>query len=900
MKLTAQRFTALLFMLLLAAGTLHAQFRRADRLLSSGEYLKAIDAYERGLRRHDNADAMERLANCYRIVHNYPKAEYWYARTIAAKPDVNPIVFLWYGSVLKMNGKPEDARKQFERFMTIKPDDERGKAEVKALSAMKVWMEDTRMYEVKTVPALNTEFSEFGVSFYSKGLLIVSDRGQRDLLNDENASASGNAYFAIYTLKYNRTGDSANFGIPSKLPRRICPDNHNGPASLTADNKLMAFNRVGRTVKLRSKKFVNRNKIFFSTNSLFGWSKPEPFLWNSDLYSCAHPALSADRQLLYFSSDMPGSLGGMDIWMCRRDGDSWGKPINLGASINTIADEVFPYLRGDGTLFFSSSGHPGLGGLDIFATKQANGIWLEPANQGAPLNSLTDDFSIVFDANNQTGYFASDRVGGKGKDDIYRFNVLANFTIIKGRMLLSRSLSDPLPDARVQLIDSTGKVVAETRTDATGGFVFRNIHADRTYLVRLDEEDPGIGTHKKYYMTDENDVPMRVSIFDETGGRYTFTDIPVKPGTPPQLLADDEYLTIAGNLITEGTSPQAIANTEVKLVDETGNVVQTTTTNAFGAFAFTRIPPDRSYLVVLDTVADVTLPPGSKIIVTNKSGKQISTLSPDAKGQYTLRILKNDRTTLAAMDVEDQELRLDLRGTITSDSTGKPVGNAMLSAVDEFGKVLQTVRTDERGNFKFVNLPGDKSYLVRIDDVEDQNMSSLGKLFVKDVNGNIIREIRVTAGKYQFRILPSDRTSLAKVYVDDPWLEVLQMKAKAKSDSLLIIENIYYEVDDWKILPEAERTLTKVIQVMKADPNIVIEISSHTDSRASADYNNKLSLKRAQTVLDYLVKAGIDKKRLKAVGYGEKRLLNVCADDVECTDEQHAKNRRTEFKINRR
>ncbi|MCA6363927.1 MAG: carboxypeptidase regulatory-like domain-containing protein [Bacteroidetes bacterium] len=897
MKLFSLR---LLFVLLLVlpAGMLHAQFKRANRLLASGEYVRAINAYERGLRKQADPQAMENVANCYRIVRNYPKAEYWYARTLEINPAPNPMLYFWYGSVLKMNGKPEEARKQFERFTSIKPDDERGKAEVKALSQLKVWMEETRLYEVKAVPQLNTPYSDFGVAWGGRGMLIVSDRGEKDLLNAENASATDAAYFAIYSLKFSRSGDSVNYGVPEKLPRRICPDNHNGPASLTADGKLMAFNRVGRTVKLRSKKFVNRNKIYFTNNQFFGWSNPEPFLWNSDLYSCAHPSLSADGQTLFFASDMPGSIGGMDIWFCRRDGDSWSKPINPGPVVNTLADEVFPYQRNDGTLFFSSSGHPGLGGLDIFATKMVDGIWQEPSNQGAPMNSSTDDFSIIFDADGKTGYFASDRSGGKGKDDIYSFKVLKKTTVIRGRILASKELTDGMPDTRVQLLDTDGNVLKQATTDAKGAFVFSNIDADKSYLVRLLEDDPGISSRSKYYLTDENNKAMRVTVYDQVGGKYTFQNLPVKPGSEPELLADDEYITIAGSLVTDGSQPAAVANARVKLIDENGNVVQTTTTNALGGFAFTRIPPDKSFIVAIDAADELVLAPNTKVILTDKAGKQIATLVADSTGSYNYQLLKNDRSTIKAMQVDEDELRIDLQGSLASgDSLAKPVANARVVVVDENGNILQTVTTDANGNFKFTNLPNDKSYMVRIENVEDNYVVNVGKMYVKDNNGNIVKELAYN-GKFEFKILPNDRTTLGKVYVDDPWLDVIIAKARESKDSLMIIENIYYDLNDWKILPDAEPVLNKIIQVMKANPQVIIEINSHTDSRADDNYNLKLSQKRAQSVADYLVAGGIDKKRLKAVGYGETRLLNKCADGTECAEEEHAANRRTEFKIN--
>ena len=220
---------------------------------------------------------------------------------------------------------------------------------------------------------------------------------------------------------------------------------------------------------------------------------------------------------------------------------------------------------------------------------------------------------------------------------------------------------------------------------------------------------------------------------------------------------------------------------------------------------------------------------------------------------------------------------------------------------DDNGVVVQTVKTDEKGRFNFTNLPADQSFIVSVNDLTDPGLVALGKLFIKDVTGKIVKTLRIGVnGKFEFRILPLDRTVLGQVYVDDPWLQVLQMKNKAKNDSLTIIENIYYDYGDWHILPGAENTLEKVAKVMQLDPSITIEISSHTDSRGSAQDNIVLSQKRAQAVVDYLVKRGIDKKRLTAIGYGESKLLNRCKDGVDCAEEEHAKNRRTEFKINKK
>ncbi|GAB4138331.1 MAG: hypothetical protein Fur0041_13310 [Bacteroidia bacterium] len=893
----------LVLFLMLSAVSLSAQIRKGNRLYKNKEFAQAIPAYEKGLKKKQtNAQAMENLANCYRITKNYKKAEEWYGKTIAANPSCNPMVYFYYGVALKNNKKYPEAKEQFKKFLGKDPQNKLASRQVETLDDIELWLAQTPMYDVRNAGKINTEYSDIAPCIYSDGLLFASDRGEVDILNGENDAATGRSFYAIYFVKKTyEVDDSVNYGKVNKLSRTINKDFHNGPASVSADGKLMAFNRVDRKIKLKNKKFVNRPKIYFTEKKNKLWTAAKPFSYNSDEYSLAHPALSADGKMLLFSSDMPGGQGGKDIWFSVFDGTNWSKPVNAGPEVNTPADEVFPYLRNDGTLFFSSDGHSGLGGLDIFsATKDNNGKWNNVANQGSPLNGPTDDFGITFNAENNRGYFTSDREGGKGSDDVYAFKVTSKFLRISGKLLSSKNTGDIMPNTRVDLLTKDGKLIKSTTSDAKGQFNFENLPADQSYIVRMNEDDPALGAKSKYYMADEKNNLVRVTVMDEVGGKFTFQNLPVDPAAPPQLLADDEYLTIAGNMISEGTPPQPIANAKVSLKDEKGNVVQTTTTNAFGAFAFTRIPPDQTYIVSLDE-NDTRLSANSKISITNKSGKELMTTRPDANGKFSFKIIPEDKSTISAMSVNDTELRMDMKGTLVgADANNTALANTKMNIMDDKGQVVQSVVTDDKGFFNFINLPSDKVFMVSVDDVKDPSLAALGKIYIKDVTGKIVKTLKMNGGKFEFRVLPLDKVNLGYVYVDDPWLQVMQMKEKARQDSLLIIENIYYDYGDYKILPAAEITLEKVVKVMLNDPSISIEISSHTDSRSSNDYNMQLSRKRANAVVDYLVKRGIDKKRLTAVGYGEAKLLNKCADGVDCTEEEHAKNRRTEFKINKK
>ncbi|CAN5337056.1 hypothetical protein BH09BAC5_BH09BAC5_13070 [soil metagenome] len=893
---------SILFLVLVLVLPLSAQIGRGDKYFHAGEFTKCIPAYERGLKSKSNPQAMENLANAYRITKNYEKAAEWYGKTIAANPNCNTVVFYYYGVVLRNNGKNEEAKIQFQKFISKNPNDKNATSQVEALDNMKVWLTQTANYAVHNVSSINTPTSDMAPVYFNDGLLFISDRGEKDILNGENSSVTDRAFYSIYYAKKNyEKEDSVLYGKASKISKKINKEYHNGPVSITEDGKLMAFNRVDHILMMKSKNFVNHPKIYFSTSKGHSWSTPVAFQYNSDDYSCGHPALSADGQTLYFSSDMPGGSGGKDIWVCKKEGDGWSKPVNLGSEVNTVGDEVFPFIRKDGTLFFSSDGQAGMGGLDIFSASNEKGKWTNVVNEGAPLNGPTDDFAIVFNAEGSRGYFTSNRSGGKGDDDVYSFKVTSKFIRVSGKLLASKNSSDILPNTKVELMTKNGKSVKTTTTDANGNFKFDNLSPDQSYIVRLDESDPSIAAKTKYYMADEKNVLVRVTMNDDVGGKFTFKNMPYDASQPPQLLSDDEYLTIAGNLISDGTPPEPLANKKVDLKDEQGNLVQSTTTNAFGAFTFSHIPPDQTYLVSVDA-EDTKLNPSSKIIITDKSGKQLMTTRPDANGKFAFKILKEDKATIQAMTVTDADLRLDMGGTlVSSDTMHAPLVNTTINVMDENGKVVQTVKTDDNGHFDFTNLPADQSFIVSVSDITDPGILKTGKLFVRDNFGKVIKVLRLNAGgKFEFRVLPEDRVKLGSVYVDDPWLQVLQMKVKASKDSLTIIENIYYDYGDYHILPAAENTLEKVVKVMQNDPNITIEVSAHTDSRGRSDDNQKLSQKRAQAAVDYLVKRGVDKKRLTSIGYGETRLLNKCADGVECTEEEHAKNRRTEFKINKK
>lgn len=232
-------------------------------------------------------------------------------------------------------------------------------------------------------------------------------------------------------------------------------------------------------------------RIYTSTGQGSEWSIPEPLTFSTDSFTCGHPYLSKDGQTLYFTSDMPGGEGGKDIWMVTysKKGKTWGDPVNLGPTINTEGDEMFPYLHEDGTLYFSSNGHVGLGGVDIFFSKGEATDWSTPINMKSPINSGGDDFSLILDKTKESGYFSSNREGGKGQDDIYRFRMTPLIFTLSGvaRDLKTKEL---LSNTLLTISNSNDSNKLRIKTDARGYYKI-------TLKPKTDYEL--FGAHEDYY-----------------------------------------------------------------------------------------------------------------------------------------------------------------------------------------------------------------------------------------------------------------------------------------------------------------------------------------------------------------------------------------------------------------
>ena len=875
-----------IYILLFSACIGFAQMKKAENYFSKFDYAKAIPAYQKVANGNsaDKQNAMIKLADCYRILNEYSKAENYYAQALSIGK-VPTIVNYNYGNVLKSNNKYSEALSQYYVFLEDNENSKIAQNAVKSCQEIKYWESKPKEYEIKNIESINTKRSEFCPVIINNKLIFVAEK-INDIVDFEKSSTNNQPYLNIFSseIKNNEIKKS------KLISKKVNSSFHDGPITFTENAKLAAYTRVNYIVNKKNKSFVNRAKIYFSEVDGNSYSKPKPFVYNSDDYSCAHPSLNADGTLLFFSSDMPGAIGGQDIWVCKKNGDTWDKPVNLGFDINTSGDEVFPTIKKDGMLYFSSNGLPGFGDLDIFSAKQRDSRWILNRNEGLYLNSKSDDFGITF-LNDTIGYFSSNREGGKGSDDIYSFKYTNKNISIDGTVLLTENANDPAVGVKVYLLDDKGRAVDSTKTNAKGYFVFNNLDADKSYMAEIESTDANFKNKSRYYLADKNAKIMRITHDNGPGQKFVFKNLPVDPNGLPDLYNDDD-LSLAGNLLYGENPSKPIANKKVIIKNEFGDIVEETTTNEFGAFAFRNLPVDQNYSL---TIKDDDLPADAKIILTNKGGKEVKLTRSDAKGNFVFSLLNVDKSTISALSVDDDDLIMALNGFLY-DQNKKAVSNAKVTIFNQ-AEVIENIITDDRGKFSFKNLISNKNYLFSIDE-SDSRFTSISKLYIADAQGRIYREIkRNSNGKFHFDLIEIDKEAMGEYSADDPWLKVLDLKNKQKQETITIIENLYYAYGDFKIDASGQNILDKVITVLNSNKNLNIELSSHTDSRSSDAYNLALSQKRAKAAVDYLIAKGINKNRLKAVGYGETRLLNNCKNDAPCAEEEHAKNRRTEFKI---
>jgi outer membrane protein OmpA-like peptidoglycan-associated protein len=586
-------------------------------------------------------------------VNDTKSAEEWMGKIVSINGHEAGDV-LNYANILKTEGKYEEAIKQYRDYSSMVPADAaKADAWIASCENAMAWIADPAYFDVSNAEMYNTENSDFGLTAFSDGYIFASDRKQAGASygSKEIYGWTGNPYLKLYSVSC--AGGCSISPVPKAIDA-LNNDYHNAASVFDKANGIIYFTRT-KLIRIAkkplnsdptswydhssAKDYTNRLEIYSAHYNNGKWSDVKPFKYNNpDLYSVGHPALSPDSKILYFVSDMPGGYGSTDIYYCELLSDgNWSNPKNAGSAVNTSGKEAFPYVDADGTLFFSSDGLPGMGGLDIFSARGSKNNWTNPENLKYPLNSPKDDFSIIYTESGEAGYFSSNRDGGKGEDDIYSF-----------------------------------------------------------------------------------------------------------VSAPPK------------SIVLVGITRERLEDNSIALLDNVN------------------------------------------IKILNLGDQSIQNITSDSKGKF-----------ITALDC----------GAKYKVSSSKDLHFAASTNVEAVCKT--------RHDTVFVELV------------------------------------------------------LDRIVINKP----------------IVLQNIYYDFDKWNIRPDAAIELDKLVKILVDNPEINIELGSHTDSRGTTVYNQKLSQHRAESAVAYIISRGISASRITAHGYGESVPVNKCVDGVKCSDEDYQMNRRTEFRV---
>lgn len=457
------------------------EIKNARKNFKQGSYAEAIVQYKQLLSKgYAPEETYKYLGDSYYYIADYSKAAEWYSKLFEIKNILHNDEYLFrYAMALKSIGKYPEADKQMQQFSRQNPLDSRA---IKFIAAPD-YLQQIEAYSdrvtISNMP-INSKTSDFAPSIRNNRLIFSSTRDSgliKSILN----SRGDNPFYKLY-----QTSEAK----PLKFSKQIDTKAAETTTAFSKDGNTIYFtrNNFKKGSFYRDKDGVSRTKIYRARFIDNIWTEIEELPFNGSGYSVAHPALSPDEKKLYFSSDMPGTIGMSDIFCVAINSDStFGEPINLGSEINTSGRDTFPFVSDSNVLYFASDGHIGLGGLDIFATQ----LHIEKAccivNVGSPINSKADDFAFILDEQKQLGYFSSNREGGMGSDDIYSFTVSVPLHIkcteqIQGLVQNGKNNS-PIENATISLLNNEGIVLGKSATDAKGNFEFNVKFKSGSYKI---------------------------------------------------------------------------------------------------------------------------------------------------------------------------------------------------------------------------------------------------------------------------------------------------------------------------------------------------------------------------------------------------------------------------------
>lgn len=508
----------------------------ADQAFADELYTEAVQKYLKGYKKlKKNKLEKDRVniqvAKSYLMMNDLRRAKSYYLRLIRSKVhEQKPELQLEYARILLGIADYDEAKKQFEAYHLLAPDDPQGLIGLQSVEKIEEWTQNPINYSLENIRKINTRYSEFSPAYFDKNFQsIIYTTTREEALGKAKDGWTGMNFSDLFSSRIDSKGIWTN---PESIDdtETVNTSANEGQATLNDRFNTMYFTRC-----FQSEASASGCAILEVKRSGRLWGKPKiVFLGGDSSSSIGHPTLSADELTIIFSADFPKGLGSQDLYIAHRNrkGDKFMHARNLGAIINSSKEELFPFLRNDTLLYFASNGHIGMGGLDIYrVTIKDDSAASEVFNMGVPINSFQDDFGIVFHPNQfESGFFSSNRKGGRGKEDIYAFSLPPIEYAIQGTVIDDYSLQ-PIRNLEVLLTDNL-KNINKSKTNSKGQFSFPNsvIQKERDYILTFEKEN--------YFTQKINESTKGLEYSKTFEEVIRLKRIPEKPILLPEILFD--------------------------------------------------------------------------------------------------------------------------------------------------------------------------------------------------------------------------------------------------------------------------------------------------------------------------------------------------------------------------
>jgi outer membrane protein OmpA-like peptidoglycan-associated protein len=813
------------------------KLKKADAYYEKLSYSFAVDLYEELIGSEvDNPKLMAKIAMCYYYMGNMEKAESYFTSMINTDMVVKDDYF-FYAQALKQNGKYTESDQWMSKFNQLASNDIRGLSYINNTSYLDKIEKQGTHFEIKNLKC-NSIRSDFGAypSNNEKEIYFISARKTPIMIQYE-WTWNGTQFLDIYKSTIVEKGELENVSI---LNNKVNTRFHEGPLCFSPDGKFVYYtrNNISKVKNRKDKKGIQNLQLFRAmVDSLGIWVNEEILPFNSKDYSVGHPSITSDGKILYFVSDMPGGFGGADLYKVPiSENGILGKIENLGSNFNTEGQEMFPWVNHRGELFFSSNGHIGLGGLDVFLmTLDRKGTFYKLQNVGIPVNSQNDDFAFTMNKNNLTGYFSSNRIGGKGDDDIYSYTLtkpLPKQLIVEG-IISDEKTGEIFADENVELINSKGEVIGSAMTDSSGAYGF-NIDPDMDYIISVKNID--------YYSDNQHNI----------------TTNNLKPNN--EILNADIALLkkeIFALGIVMDTSSEIIIGATVELLNAQGDKIASTVTDSSGAYSF-KIEHNSDYSI---SVSEKDNYWGNKIVLTSKN------LDPNiTKVNENVSVIPKLNLSLYCL-IKDSKSLLPLEGvsiTVTSNETKEIFISELTSSLGAIEKeILDTklydtlsyaIQLEKQGYLtKKLTFNYEIIKLGRID-LEESLDLSMDKVSLGSDLASIMQINPIYFDVWKFDIRPDaaiELDKIVKVMNDNPKIQI-ELGSHTDCRGTITLNN--------KLSEDRAKASVQYIKKRITNPKRIVG---------------------------------------KGYGESQLKVNCPCEGDVKssCSDDEHQQNRRTEFVI---